>query len=80
MTRRPSKRVREQAAELCAIRATDEASGLPLTVPVSTWPETVQWLAHKAFCAALSVEFPADDMAIVYAEAEAILREGWVPK
>ena len=86
MKPRISKRVREQAAILCSMRATDEASGLPLTLPsVALFGRESARLSWAAFSAVADDDTdPGPGGFFIFeewwAEAEALLRTGWTPE
>ena len=69
--KRISKTLRERAAVLCALAASNESE----TINGSSAPRAVQKLAFAAF---MSIPDGFDDR-YIYAEAEALLRTGWSP-
>lgn len=77
---RISKKVREEAALLCAIAASDNYDGIVSAAWRLDSIEGAQELALEAQAFACSQRRLLTNYAETYAEAEALLRCGWSPE
>lgn len=78
---RISKRVREEAAVLCAIAASNSWVRIPEASPDPEETGLAEYLAWTAMAAAYAVWQTRSDWTpeTHWAEAEAMLRDGWRP-